>query len=61
MELRVDGKVEGIYWREVQLVVQVHTVAVVKLDERLPRPMPHHADVPVDVVQLHTGGKRTAD
>lgn len=52
IELRVNGEVEGINGRVVQSGLQVNAVAIIKLDERLPRPMPCYADVSIDVVQL---------
>lgn len=46
-------EVEGGYRRVVQLGLVVHTVAVVQLHQRLPRPVAHHADVAPDILQLH--------
>lgn len=57
IELRVDGEVKGVDRRVVQLGFKVDTVAIIELDECLPCPMAYYADVPIDVVQLHTRKK----
>lgn len=57
----MDSEVKGIHWRVVQQGLHINTIAVVKLDQRLPRAMAHYAHMAPDVVQLQDGGDNPLD